>query len=92
MIVRVVIIVYISKKFDDIGYKVMSFLKITFVEIVFIFIGLWFSYTKYSEIFDFKNFLFKCVVYLVFLGWVLFSQRQNILNIVSKWKGNKNEK
>lgn len=78
MIVRVFIIVRISKKVDNIGYKVIKFLKITCFEIMFIVVGLFFSYTKYQEIFYVKNFLYKLVVYLIFCAFVLFSQRKNI--------------
>ena len=81
MILRVVIVIIICKRFNEIGYKISRFVRIIFIEILFIFVGLIFSYTLYDEIFSFKNFIYKCLIYLIFLFFILFSQRKVINNL-----------
>ncbi|MDK0855078.1 oligosaccharide flippase family protein [Clostridium perfringens] len=86
MILRVVIVIIISKRFNEIGYKISRFIRIIFIEILFIFVGLIFSYTIYDEIFSFKNFIYKCLIYLIFLFFILFSQRNLINNLFKNMK------
>ena len=52
MILRVLIIVVISKRFDDVGLKIKEFIFRIIVIICFIVVGLFFSYTKYAYEFN----------------------------------------
>lgn len=84
MIVRVAIIIYISNKFDNIGYRLNNFLKIISINIIFIFTGLFFSYTKYSNQINIKNLFYKIIVFGVFCMIILIVNKDMIKNIIKK--------
>lgn len=65
-LLTVIIIVIISKQFDDIGYKVSRFVGITLVNICFIGIGNYFSYSKYMYELSLSNFLYKIAVVIAY--------------------------
>ena len=78
-VIVVTIIVLISKRYEDVGYKLYDMLKIIIPSILFMVIGLYFSYTKYLEVFCWLNLLYKLFIlasYLVFL----FITNKNIIN------------
>lgn len=78
MVVRVAIVVIISKRFDDIGLRLFDFIKNAAVVTVFIFGGLIFSYTKYQYTFSIVNFAYKILVVLLYIALVLFMNRKAI--------------
>lgn len=77
MLVRVFIIVFISRKYENIGLRIKDFV-LSFIAIeIFIVVGLLLSYLRYSSIFSFYNFIYKCFVvifYIVFMA--LFNKKQ----------------
>lgn len=83
MIVRVAVIVSISNRVDNIGYKINKFLKISGLEICFMITGLYFSYTRYLDSFSINNFMYKVVVFLGYCIIVLFTQRKNLKAIIN---------
>lgn len=86
MILRVSIVIAISKRFNEIGYKISRFARIIFIEFLFIVVGLIFSYTLYDEMFNFMNFIYKCFIYFIFLLFILFSQRKVIKSLLQNMK------
>ena len=86
MILRVLIIVIISKRFDDIGLRVFDFIKNTVVVSVFIFGGLALSYTKYQYTFSLINFAYKIAVVAVYVLLVLFLNRKSIKPFIAVMK------
>lgn len=67
MVIRVGIIVFISKRFDDVGLRLRDFLLDIFIVGMFVFLGLAPSYVKYQETFNFVNLLYKIVVVVVYI-------------------------
>lgn len=86
MIVRVAIVVIISKRFDDIGLRVFDFIKNTAVVALFIFGGLIFSYTKYQYTFSIANFAYKVLVVVLYIAFVLFMNRKTLKPFVEIMK------
>lgn len=82
MFLRVGIIYFIARKFADIGYKIYRFVGIIAVTLTFMVVGLVFSITKYQESFSLMNFGYKILIYLLYIAFVLFTQRKAIMIIV----------
>jgi len=76
MVIRVGIIVFISKRFDDVGLCITDFLLNIAIVGVFIFAGLALSYLKYQDTFSVVNFLYKIAVVLVYIGVQGFIHRK----------------
>lgn len=95
MLLRVGIIVFISKKFDDIGLKVFDFIKNFLIIALFIFIGHIFSFTKFSTTFNILDFIYRIFVVLVYIAICYFAHKNTINSFLqslkSKKKGQNNE-
>ena len=61
MVVRVAIIVIISKRYDDVGLRIKDFIFNSLGIVLFIFGGLYLSYTKYQWVFSVNDFLYRVV-------------------------------
>lgn len=77
-IIVVTIVILLSKKHDDIGYRATEMFKIVFPSILFMCIGLLFSYTKYPTTFSLANTVYKFGVLSVYLLFVYFTNRKMI--------------
>lgn len=86
MILRVAIVISISKKFDDVGYRVGQFVRVTLVVCLTLTIGLFFSYTKFMYTIEPFNIAWKFVVFLVFLVFACIVNRSYIARFVKKTK------
>lgn len=84
MLFRVMIIVYISEKFDDIGLKIKDFVINFFVVISFIFAGLSLSFLKYSEVFSIYNLVFKIFVVMLYCLFIYFRNKEQIDKLIKK--------
>jgi O-antigen/teichoic acid export membrane protein len=82
MVVRVAIIVLISRRFDDVGLQVRDFIGNFFVVAAFILAGLSLSWLYYGETFSWLNFGFKVLVVLVYLGYVALANRKQLIPFV----------
>ena len=76
MVIRVGIVVVISKHFDDVGLKLWSFLQNFITVAIFIFIGLAPSYFHYQNTFSIVNFAYKAVVVIAYIGIQLLVHRK----------------
>lgn len=85
-IIVVTIVVILSKRYEDIGYRVTKMLKIILPSLVFMFIGLYFSYTKYLTVFSWINMFYKIGVLLVYLIYVYITNKKIIDNLFSSGK------
>lgn len=79
MLIRVSIIVIISKKYDDAGLRIRDFILNFLVVMSFIFVGLGLTYLKYGNTFSWVNFLYKIAVVVVYLVYLLIRYRSSIL-------------
>lgn len=67
MLLRVGLVIWMSRKYDDAGYRVWRFARTTLSIIFVLAAGLFFSYTQFLYEFSAFNFLWKVAVYLVFI-------------------------
>lgn len=82
-IIVVAIVVVMSKRYDDVGYRLMEMLKIVFPSLLFMGAGLYFSYTKYMLIFSWTNLLYKFGVLFAYFIFIYLTNRSAI-NIIIK--------
>ena len=87
MIIRVGIIVIISKRFESIGIKLMSFVGNFFVVISFILIGLFPSYLFYSSSFSFVNLFYKFFIIVLYISVFAIKYRKTLRYYVQTIKG-----
>jgi len=81
-IVVVSIVIFISKLYDDVGYRVIKMLGIILPSLLFMGIGLYFSYTKYMMVFQWSNFLYKLAILIFYLCFVYFTNRNMIHKVI----------
>jgi len=74
-ILVVMIVVFISKPYNDIGYRVLPMVRIIVPSFIFLAVGLYFSYDRYQETLSFMNFLYKFGVFLLYVAIVAFKNR-----------------
>lgn len=77
-IIVVIIVVKLSKKYKDVGYKITKMLKIIIPSLLFMFLGLYFSYTKFLDVFSWKNFFFKVIVLILYVLYIIIKQKKLI--------------
>lgn len=81
-IIVVAIVVVMSKRYDDIGYRVAEMLRIVLWSLLFMGVGLYFSYTKYMVVFSWTNLLYKFAVLFAYLIFMYLTNRKVIDGIV----------
>ncbi len=82
MFVRVMIIYVISRRVEDIGLKFFDFVKNIATIALFVAAGLFFTFTKYSDVFHIGDFLYRAGVVLVYIFIVFFSYRKTVLEMI----------
>lgn len=80
-VIVVSIVVAISKKYEDIGYRVAKMLKIIVPSLLFMAFGLYLSYTRYMTEFNWSNLAFKTAVLLAYLTYLVLIYRRLIISI-----------
>ena len=78
MLIRVGIIITISKRFEDIGLKLRTFIGNFLLVASFIVVGLSLSWFKYPDRFSFVDFVFKIAVVLIYVLIIGISNRNHI--------------
>jgi len=76
MVIRVGIVVFISKRFEDVGLKVWSFLQNFITVTMFIFIGLAPAYLHFHNTFSIANFAYKVFVVIAYICVQMFIHRK----------------
>ena len=74
--------VYISKLYDDAGYSVIKMLSIIIPSLLFMVMGLYFSYTKYLTVFSIKNLAYKILVLFMYILFIYFTNKKGINKIL----------
>ena len=86
MVIRVGIIIAISKQYDDIGLRIGDFISNFIVLFLFVFAGLWFSYIKFPYTFSIYNFFYKWLIVLLYIGYIFILNRNEIMPLVALLK------
>ena len=82
-IIIVIIVIILSKRYDDIGYRAVNMLKIIIPSLLFMGVGLYFSYTKYMSVFSITNFCYKIVLFIIYLIYLYFTNKKAIVEIIN---------
>ncbi|WP_418792202.1 oligosaccharide flippase family protein [Phosphitispora sp. TUW77] len=80
------IIVFMSKRYDDIGYKVSSMLRIIIPGLLFMGGGLYFSYTKYITEICWMNLFYKIAIVCVYMIFIYLTNKKMINTIIRSGK------
>ena len=92
MLVRVLIVVAISRKYEDVGLRIRDFV-INFVIIeLFIFMGLILSIMNYQTTFSIFNFGYKIVVVLLYVIMIFMMNRESAMVMLAKFKEKRKNK
>ena len=75
--VIVIIVVYLSKSYDDVGYRV-KMLSIIVPSLLFMIAGLYFSYTEYVTVFCLSNLSYKILVLIAYVSFIYLSNKKII--------------
>ncbi len=78
MIIRVAIVIIISKQFEDIGIKVKDFIANFLIVTIFICAGLALSVFKYQYAFSIWNFMYKILIVALYVGLIMLMNREHI--------------
>lgn len=81
-IVVVSIVVIMSRQVEDVGYRVLDFLKVIIPSLVFMGIGLYFSFTEYILVFSWHNLLYKFAILLIYTVYLFVSNRKLINSVI----------
>ena len=84
MLLRVSLIVWMSRKYEDVGYKIWTFVRTTLIVVAVMAIGLVFSYTCCIYEFSFLNLLWKLGVYGAFVGYICATHRNGVEFVCSR--------
>lgn len=87
----VVIIVFISRRYNSINYKLSSMLQILIPSYLFMAIGLFNSYRVYLYEFNITNFIFKVFVFLMYVLYLVIKYRKKITTVINIVVSNKNK-
>ncbi|MGE7664895.1 oligosaccharide flippase family protein [Ureibacillus composti] len=85
-IIVIFLVVLISNKQVDIGYRVKDMLKIVIPSWIFIGVGLYFSYSKFLLEINFLNFIYKCIILILYLTFVYLTNKKVIIQIINSRK------
>lgn len=83
MIIRVAIVVFISKKFEDVGLRVKDFIKHMMIISIFIIVGLAPSYLYYDTSYSLVNLCYRAIVALIYISIQLIVYKSEIKQIVT---------
>lgn len=81
-ILLVSIVVTISQKYNNVGYKVLDMVVIIVPSLMFMFVGLYFSYTVFINEFNWLNFVFKIFIFLSYITFLFFSYKNQVLKVI----------
>lgn len=82
-VIVVVIVVVMSKRCEDIGYKITDMLKIIIPGLLFMGIGLYFSYTIYIVAFSWLNLFYKVSILTAYLIYIYLTNK-SMINMIIK--------
>lgn len=82
MIIRVGIVILISKQYNNVGLHILDFIKNFLFVSIMITIGLIFSYIKFKNNFNIGNFFYKCFIIIIYITIVLIGYKAQLKKIL----------
>lgn len=92
MVIRVAIIIFVSKQFEDIGLRVKDFVMNISLVLTFMFVGLFFSIFYFQGSFSILNFAYKAFIVLLYIGMILLVYKKQIFGWLRRFKERKRSK
>ena len=86
MIIRVAVIIFISRKYEDIGLKIKSFVSNFFIVAIFMYGGHILTYFVYHEQFSIWNLLYKILILIIYVVYILCRFKKQIISFVNSLK------
>lgn len=83
MLLRVALVVWMSRKVDNIGYSLWQFVRVTLIIAVVLTAGLFLSYTQFVHELSLANIMWKTAVYLAFLIVVCLTHKNSVKRLVA---------
>jgi len=77
-IIVVAIVVSVSRKYNDIGFSVIKMLSVIVPSLLFMGVGLWFSYTKFINELNLLNFIFKLIIFGLYISFIYLSNKKSV--------------
>ena len=78
-VLMVSIVVALSKNYGDSGYRVIRMLKIIIPSILFMSVGLFFSYTNSIYSLSWSNVIYKLFIVTLYIGFVFVTSRKHLV-------------
>src|SRR5699024_5513898 len=85
-LIVVTIVIFMARKYNNIGYRLKTMIKIIFPSIIFMMIGLFFSYTKYMTVFSWYNLFYKIFILSMYILFIYITNKQTINQFISTGK------
>lgn len=82
ILVQIIIVIAMSRSFNDIGLRVRDFIGHVLMVCVFTVVGLLFTFTNYSTTFSLWDFLYRGLVLIVYIVINLFRYRSSIKGFI----------
>jgi len=82
-IIIVTIVVIMSQKYNDIGYSIISMLRVIFPSLLFMALGLFLSYRKYVTVFSWYNLCYKILILFAYLCFIFFTNKKVIRKVLA---------
>ena len=92
MLVRVIIVVAISRKYEDVGLRIRDFVIIFVIIELFIFMGLILSIMKFQTTFSIFNFGYKIVVVFLYVIMIFVMNRESAMVLLANFKEKRKNK
>lgn len=86
MLLRTLIVIVISKQYEDVGLRIRDFIRNFLIVESFILVGLVFSITKYQTTFSILNFGYKILITILYVVVVLALNRKTVMAYFTQWK------
>lgn len=78
MLLRVGLVVWMSRQYEDAGYDIWRFIRTTLIVVAVIAVGLMFSYTRFKYEFSLLNMIWKFAVYGAFVGYICSTHKNGV--------------
>ena len=84
MLARVLIVYFISKRFENIGLKVIDFFKSFILIAFFVFLGLIPSYIYYNDKYNILNTVYKFIITSFYCIYIIINYKRQIIPLLNK--------
>ena len=84
MLLRVGLVIWMARKYEDVGYRIWQFSRVTLTVVAVLAVGLAFSYIFFMYELSILNILWKVFVYGVFIVFICATHKSGMAFVRSK--------